>query len=215
MTRILTIVLAAGRGERIGGPKALLAWPSRGGTLPLAAAHVAARTESDRVLVVTRADIADALARHAPSAFGPDARGQLVISHAADALGPAGSIAAAAAAIDEPEALLLLTPVDTPPVADDTIRRLLAALDDPAAMAAKPRHLGRGGHPIVARAPLLDRYRAAEPIPLRDALCALGDALRSVDVDDPSIHADIDDRAALRSSLIARGLSPHEPTFFD
>src|SRR5262245_22162403 len=59
VTHVITVVLAAGKGERLGGPKALLAWPSpdrAGSDHPLAIAHADARlaAESERVLIVTR-----------------------------------------------------------------------------------------------------------------------------------------------------------------
>jgi CTP:molybdopterin cytidylyltransferase MocA len=218
MTSVVTIVLAAGRGKRIGGPKALLAWlllPQKW-VVPLAAAHVEARHESAEVVVVTRADIAAKLREHAAMSFSGGARGRLLLSEADDALGPAGSLAAAAAVLElDDDTLLLLTPVDCPPAQPKTVQALLAALADPTRVAAKPRCAGRGGHPIAARASLLARYRKASE-PLRDVLRSLGEQLVEVAVDDPTIHLDIDDADALAAWTRKHGGGAFdEPTFFD
>jgi molybdenum cofactor cytidylyltransferase len=219
---VITLVLAAGRGTRIGGPKALLAWtllPQRW-LLPLAAAHVEARTESDRVIVVVRRDVAALLAKHAAVSFAKPGRGELCVSEAADALGPAGSIAAAmtTCAIAD-DAIVLVTPVDCPPASSSTVAALLAALSaDPSVAAAKPRHRGRNrrersGHPVALRARLLASYRGAtDPVPLRDVLGAV--EARFVDVDDPAVATDIDDADALADWARRHGGS-EEPLFFD
>lgn len=215
MSQVITIVLAAGRGERLGGPKALLAWllaPHRW-LMPLAAAHVEARSESDRVIVVTRADIAERLRRHARMSFAATARGELCISTADDALGPAGSLAAVAALELPSDARLVITPVDCPPAQFSTVARLLDALAH--GLAAKPRHRGKGGHPIAMRASLLSRYAEPEPPPLRELLASLGDDLVDVALDDASILVDIDDPEALAAYGRRYAGGADEPAFFD
>jgi CTP:molybdopterin cytidylyltransferase MocA len=181
---MIGVVLAAGRGERLGGPKALLAWPNDDSSeLPLALAHVRARRECERVLVVTRADIAARLV-----SFGVTC--EIVVSQAPDELGPAGSLAAAAPHLGFDEELVLVIPVDTPPAAADTVNALLAAMT-PGVLAARPRHAGRRGHPVLLRARALLRYRAPDPPPLRDHLRDL-DGVIDVDVDDRAVLADFD-----------------------
>jgi molybdenum cofactor cytidylyltransferase len=199
---VTTIVLAAGRGVRLGGPKALLAWPSESGRLvPLAAVHAAVRRscESDRVLIVTRADIGAALAGHAP-----DLAAELVVSTAPDDDGPAGSIAAAydllaaehsdsAAGEALPGDLILITPVDCPPVCARTAQALLDRLGErPELLAARPKHGPRRGHPVVLRLTALAAYGAAHPPPLRDLLRELGDRVADVELDDEGVLLDID-----------------------
>jgi CTP:molybdopterin cytidylyltransferase MocA len=166
-----------------------LAWPSAGGEVPLAAAHVAARAESERVLVVVRDDVARILARHLPE------RGELVVSRADDALGPAGSIAAAAPRVDE-DAIALVTPVDCPPASDGVVRALLDAMGEAGALAARPCHAGRRGHPVALAGSVLARYRD-EALPLRAVLAALGARVRDVEVDDPAVLDDLDTPADL------------------
>jgi CTP:molybdopterin cytidylyltransferase MocA len=193
---VTTIVLAAGRGRRLGGPKALLCWPvlPQKWLLPLAAAHVEARPESRRVIVVSRADINEVLRRVAAVSFSPPGRGQLVDSEAEDALGPAGSLAVAAPlVVGGEDDVLLVTPVDCPPARRETVAELIDALvDDPSALVAKPRFEGRGGHPVALRPAALGRYLERDPPPLRDVIRGLGEAVVDVAVDDPTVRIDID-----------------------
>lgn len=195
MTRAITIVLAAGKGERLGGPKALLAWPaaSKGGPeRPLAIAHADARlaAESARVLVVARTPVIQALLPHVRP--GVD----LVATTAADELGPAGSLAVAAARLGDADAVIV-TPVDVPPVSGATVAQLLARLaaEAPAGteppLAVRPRHHGRGGHPVVIRPEGLARYLEPDPPPLRDHLRALGPRCVDEEVDDPAVLLDL------------------------
>jgi len=189
---VVTIVLASGRGTRLGGPKALLAWRHHDETIPLAVAHVRSRmnAESARALIVTRDDIAERLAPHIANVDGAE----LVISHATDEQGAAGSIAAAMAALDVLEdTLLLLTPVDCPPASTATAQVLLARLRaDETLLAARPQHGSRRGHPVVLRAAALEPYRQGQAPPLRDRLRELGDAVVDVAVNDARVLADID-----------------------
>jgi molybdenum cofactor cytidylyltransferase len=189
MKGAVALVLAAGKGVRVGGPKALLLVDG----LPLVKAHVEARlTDCDRVVVVTRAAIAASLATSRCAAGSP--RVQVVLSEAPDDEGPAGSIAAAVAQGALAGAtLVLVTPVDVRPAATRTIELLFEAIDD-RHTAARFAH----GHPIACRADVL---RAAyvpafdqSPPPLREVLRALGDAVRVVaDAGDRAVHEELDE----------------------
>lgn len=194
----IAIVLAAGKGERLGGPKALLAWRSAGVSpaspdgepeRPLAIAHAAARlgAESGRVLIVARRPVIKVLLGYlAPGV-------ELVASDAPDELGPAGSLAVAAGRLGSAE-VVVVAPVDTLPARPQTVAALLSRLrsGDPPPLAVRPRHKGRGGHPVVLRAPALARYREADPPPLRDHLRALGDRCVDEDVQDAAVLLDLD-----------------------
>lgn len=197
MSDVATLVLAAGAGRRMGGPKALLLYrePS-GAELPLALAHARHRiaAESSRVVVVTRAEAAAVLRPHTP-------RGVLLaVSEAPDELGPAGSLAAAMPSLGS-EPLVLVTPVDLTPARPALVRLLLDALLGAAAPvdAVKPRHGGRGGHPVLVRRSALAPYdRAASVLPpLREVLRSLGSRSLTVEVDDPSVLVDWDTAAEL------------------
>jgi molybdenum cofactor cytidylyltransferase len=211
---IHSVILAAGSGSRLGGPKALLAWRlmPKGSVVPLAAAHLEARAPEGPVLVVVREAVAHALRRHAPHAFSSACR--LLVSHAPDGLGMAGSITAAMSALSGAERVLL-TPVDVPPASTDTVRALAAALDRPGVRAARPVHGGRGGHPVLVEGSVLDAYRAAHPPPLREVLCALGAGWADVAVEDPKVLVDLDTAADFaRWSREHGGGAAPEPAFF-
>ena len=187
MNRLLSIVLAAGVGERLGGPKALLAWPSPSGKdRPLSIAHAEERlaAESAEVLIVTRKAMIPALLGYVRPGI------HLLSSDAAADLGPAGSLAFAVSRLPAGD-LILVTPVDTQPARAETVRAMLARLDaDPQLLAARPSYHGRGGHPVVLRRAALDAYKTAAP-PLRDHLATLGDAVAVVEVSDPTIVLDL------------------------
>lgn len=190
------IVLGAGLGSRLGGPKALLLWADP--ALPLALAHAVARQDCDRVLIVVREPVA---ARLAPRARSLGRAVELVVSSAPEAEGPAGSIAAAWSALStgavggvgEP---VLVTPVDAVPARVETVAALLAALAAaPDALAVKPTHDGRGGHPVLVRRSVLARYASPAPPPLRDVLRGLGARCLAIPGDDPAVVADLDTAA--------------------
>ncbi len=236
---VVTIVLAAGKGERMGGPKAVLAWPqpgavptaepsrsgrppvpppepsrsgrgvpppepSRSGAgrapsgrpqvpvVPLAIAHAEARlaAESARVLVVVRASMLTSLLGYVRPGI------DLLSSNAADELGPAGSLAFAVSRLP-PVYAVVVTPVDTPPARATTVARLLARLEQGGqdVLAVRPRAGARTGHPVVLRPAALVVYRSANPPPLRDHLRALGDRVVDVELDDPTVLADLDTTA--------------------
>jgi len=177
------IVLGAGHGARMGGPKALLVID--GVTLIEAhAARLAARGYD--VAIVVRAE-------HAARATA------LVGRHGARVVASDGDDAAASLAYGV-RALprhgvthVLVTPVDAHPAVDGALDALERAIED-GARAATPRLAGgRGGHPILCRPDVLAPYRTARPAPpLRDVLRALGDAHARVTVDDPRILRDLD-----------------------
>src|SRR5262249_40099678 len=149
MKGVVTVILAAGRGDRVGGPKALLAWPSSAGAkeVPLAIAHAEERlaAESSRAVIVTRKQLVSTLLRYVRPGI------DVAASAAAEELGPAGSLASAAPRLGEAERVIV-PPVDAPPARRETVLALVARLDaDPSLLAVRPLYQGRGGHPVVLR----------------------------------------------------------------
>ena len=202
MKRAVTVVLAAGTGKRLGGPKALLAWPApagKGKELPLAVVHAETRlaAESARVLLVTRRPMMMSLLGHVRPGI------DLLASDAADELGPAGSLAYAASRLGDAEGVIV-TPVDTPPARAETVARLLDRLDaEPALLAARPVYKGRAGHPVALRRAALARYQEPSPPPLRDHLKAMGAACADVDVPDTMVLVDLNTPADVMGLLKA------------
>ena len=210
MPDVVAIVLAAGQGSRLGGPKALLVVGSGAAEMPLIEAQCRDRlaAESRRALAVVRPDVAPLVEERLRAAAA-----EVVVSRAPDALGPAGSLAAAAAhlATDTARAVVV-TPVDVR-VDAATVAALVAALDAGPALAAVPRFGARRGHPVALRPSALARYAEPEPPPLRDHLRALGDRVVTVDVTDPHVLEDLDHPHQI--DLLARitgGVAP--PRFF-
>jgi CTP:molybdopterin cytidylyltransferase MocA len=191
------LVLAAGVGRRIGGPKALLGWEG----VPLAAAHAQARAKDcGAALVVTRGSIAEVLQRCCPWVA-------VLLSTEPDELGPAGSIAAAvrSGALDGAEQVVV-TPVDVPPGSTQVVEALCAALGG--AQAARPWVGDRPGHPVACRAELLRRHYASAAPPLRDVLAGLGAQCARVQVNDPDCLIDFDTPEAFAAR------SGQRPRFF-
>jgi molybdenum cofactor cytidylyltransferase len=187
--RLLGVVLAAGAGERMGGPKALLV--VEGELLGRLHARRLREAGCVEVVFVTRAELVERFANDAV----------VVVSRAPD---PAGSLAVGLGALAAHGGdVLVITPVDAWPARVETIARLVDAVRT-GAEAATPRFAGRGGHPVVLRASALSTY-AASPRPLRDVLAALGDGRVRVEVDDPAVATDLDTPADL---MAAAGAGP-------
>ena len=191
MSDTVAIILAAGKGMRLGGPKALLLWPGAQGTKPrpLAIVHAEMRlkAESTRAIVVARKQIVQILLPFVCPGL------DLVVSDAPDELGPAGSLATAVSRIKADDRVLVC-PVDTLPAKRETVEKLLSALGLAGAqpLATRPKQGERFGHPVAMQNAALDRYRQPDPPPLRDHLRALGDACIGVEVRDPDVLVDID-----------------------
>jgi CTP:molybdopterin cytidylyltransferase MocA len=178
------IVLAAGRGERMGGPKAWLLVERK----PLLLLHVerARAAGCDPVVVVVSDE-------RIASVVGGIAGVSVAVSREPD---QAGSLAVGVRALHalaaKDESAVVITPVDALPAKATTLASLFAALDG-GARAATPRHAGRGGHPIACRLDVLASYATgASPPPLRDCLTALGGGRVRVDVEDPAVGVDLD-----------------------
>lgn len=139
MMRLWSIILAAGRGERIGGPKALL---SMGGESFVArSARLLARPGIERVVAVLGHE-ADRVAREANLPLGVP-----VVVNARYGEGMLTSIQAGLAAAEAAGAEgVLIHPVDHPLVDVAAADRVIAALQGGATIAV-PSHDGRRGHP--------------------------------------------------------------------
>ena len=137
--RIVAVVLAAGEGRRIGGPKALL--PIGGDSFLAHACRLVARPGIHAVVAVL-----GAAAARVQSEGGVDPAVSLVVNEA----WPEGMLSSVWRGLDAAEALgaqgVLLHPVDHPRVAPETIDRVVAALEA-GAFVAVPTHEERRGHP--------------------------------------------------------------------
>lgn len=211
----IAIVTAAGRGQRMGGPKALLAvrWGDNTGELPLAIAHAKTHLDggAERVILVTKAEVAGVLAPFAQRGL------DIVISSEPHEVGPAGSIRHALKMLGNHGDWLMIEPVDMPPSSAAIRKELLAgASRTPTPDAVRPVYQGRRGHPVLVRrsalTPMLDEQ---SPPKLRDLLHALGDKV--IDVDVPDVRAvtgfDVPEDVERFYGETARFFQEDEPTF--
>jgi len=143
-------------------------------------------------------------------------------SGAPEEQGPAGSIGVAAhhllgagsSACEVSPRLVLLSPIDCPPVSTSTVEQLLSALTrDPQRVAARPRCAGRGGHPVLLRQSVLKAYLGTEPPPLRNLLRGLGPGLAEVHVEDPAVVADLDTPQQWQAFVAAKWGAAGDPRF--
>jgi molybdenum cofactor cytidylyltransferase len=181
---VIALVLAAGRGRRMGGPKALLMQPNG---IALAWAHALARTDCRSTVIVTRPAVAAVLVKHRP----PDLAAKIIESAEPDELGQAGSIRAAVQSFPfDANELILLSPVDCLPASCETVQRLRKGIAG--ADVARPRVGGRGGHPVLLRGQLLAEYRHSAR-PLRDLFRGLQrERLHDIPMTESSLLGDFD-----------------------
>src|SRR5579872_4829727 len=115
--------------------------------------------------------------------------------------GQLSSLQTGLAAVPKEVEGFLFTPVDSPAVRETTLQQLVARFRTRNAETqfVIPRHEGKRGHPVFAAPALLAEFLA---LPLtaqaKDIVHAYVPRTEYVDVDDPGILADIDDRAAYR-----------------
>lgn len=174
---MIGLILAAGRGERVGGPKLFLAHPFEGALVPLGRAHVerSFAAGARKVVVVVHPHDLEAAVAILPKAT------TIVASHEDERTGPAGSIVAAIASGsfdgDDDDDDVIVGPVDVPPPSVARLRALLGALEGH--RAARPRR----GHPIAIRASVLRERHRHEATPLREVLSDLGADCAIVDLE--------------------------------
>lgn len=186
---IAGLILAAGASSRMGSPKALLEY--RGETF----IHRLVRVLSavcDPVIVV--------LGYHADT-LRPAISDATIVVNPAPERGQLSSLQRGLAALPANAEGFLFTPVDSPAVEAATLERLAAAFRrrDPSTLLVIPRFAGKHGHPVFASRAIANELSA---LPLtaqaRDVIHGHVADTFYIDVDDPGILTDIDDREAYR-----------------
>jgi CTP:molybdopterin cytidylyltransferase MocA len=94
--------------------------------------------------------------------------------------------------LGEDDDVIYIMPVDSLPPRAETIQKLLQSMTL-AVLAATPLHKGRGGHPVLVRMTALEPYLRGERPPLRDVLASLTSARVRVEVDDSRVASDLDE----------------------
>jgi molybdenum cofactor cytidylyltransferase len=153
--RVVAVLLAAGEGRRMGGPKALLR--ARGVTFLESCLRALLREGVGGAVVVVGHD-ADRVRAAVPD--WPH------VSVAENAAPGEGMLSSVRCGLDAAEAggadAILLHPVDHPLVEPDTVDRVVAALRE-GALIAVPTHEGRRGHPGGFARATFAALRAAPP----------------------------------------------------
>jgi CTP:molybdopterin cytidylyltransferase MocA len=181
------IILAAGRSERMGRPKALLRQVQSGNTFVGHLIRIARESRLDPILVVGRPG-ADEVAAEVGRAGGT-----LVVNAGADR-GQLSSIVAGLDAADAAGAsAIMVLPVDVPLLST----RVLTAVLDAAAADERPIvravHRGRHGHPVLFKRAVFSELRAADPLVGARAVVRADPArVNDVEVDHPGVTLDID-----------------------
>jgi molybdenum cofactor cytidylyltransferase len=192
MTPSAAIVLAAGAGRRMGGPKALLVVDGQ----PLICAHVQRLREvfCRPIIVVTRPDVAAALG---------EIPGVQSISAETDSMAASLSVALRSLPLQR-NRIVMVGPVDMLPARRSTLALLMAAATAEDTLVATPSHNSRSGHPIAIREELLQAFCKGYVGTLRDIVRSAGSKRRRVEVDDAAVTSDLNtpaDLLALRPGL--------------
>jgi molybdenum cofactor cytidylyltransferase len=189
MTRMIPgVVLAAGASSRMGRSKALL--PT----------GVAGETFLSRILATLRAaDLQDLVVVTGPDAdveraLERDPALVRIARNPAPERGQLSSLQLGLALVDRPGvSAMLVTLVDVPLVAPDTVRTLVAAYRTGRALVARPARGGRHGHPVIFDRAVFDALRQADPeVGAKAVLRAHADRVLDVPIEDEGAFLDVD-----------------------
>ena len=180
---IAAVVLAAGRSERMGRPKALL--PARNTTFLGAILETlgACGVTEVRVVLGHRAEEIARVFRDDPA--------RIVVNASYDS-GMLSSVRAGINALPRRVDAFLLWPVDHPLVNRETVSRLIEARAGGARIAV-PLHAGRRGHPVLLAADLIPEIlRAPDSEGAASVVRSHAEERVEVEVDDPAAVTDVD-----------------------
>lgn len=196
MTAPAAIVLAAGEGRRMGGPKALLVIDGKA----LVHWHVERLREVGcrPIVVVVRTAVLDTVRE----ILGQASDLHIIASNTS-------SMAASLAIGVEHGPLtagqtIVISTVDALPVRCSTLQQLISAASAENVQVATPCYRDRGGHPVVVRETLLRPFGRGFPGTLRDLIRSVGPQRRRLSVDDVAVGHDLDtpaDLAAIQPGL--------------
>jgi molybdenum cofactor cytidylyltransferase len=190
---IAAVILAAGASSRMGSPKALLDYS--GETFLSRLIRIMGSVANPVIAVIGYHADAIRNATHSAATFvtNPDPdRGQL------------SSLQTGLAALPSGVDGFLFTPVDSPAVREETVQMLRDRFQRREAdtLFVIPRYRGKRGHPVFAGASLIQEFLAL-PVTAqaKDIVHRYVPRTEYVDLDDPGILTDIDDRTQYQQLL--------------
>lgn len=145
------VLLAAGRGGRMGQTKQLLFWPSDGGSKPLVTAAFDSISAVCQEMIVVLGHDAD----HVSQALDQREFHAVMSDPDAEMFASVRASLSAAKQIDA-RADILLHPADHPDVLRKTLDSLIRVAGDHRDCAVMPVYRGKGGHPVLIPARLVD-----------------------------------------------------------
>ncbi|MBK8099145.1 MAG: NTP transferase domain-containing protein [Planctomycetes bacterium] len=196
----VAIVLAAGRGQRMGADKALLDLNGR-----TAFDHVAAQCHSagvDLLLVVRRDDAAEL---PQPQASPP----VQVVRWSGDG-DMADSLRIAESRLPAATTTVVVLPIDHALVTADTLVAVAAAAQRPGAAIALPLYRGKPGHPVALTRAVFAEIRTSGRT-LRDLVRTDQGRVTAVPTANPWVLADLDHQDDLRDARAALAAGPACP----
>ena len=190
MTALGAVVLAAGAGERMGRPKALLEW--RGRSFVRHAVAQAEAAEASPIVVVEGAVVIPA------EDLGP----AIKVTNPTWPQGQMDSLRRGLVELDmlAPGCAALVLTVDRPHVRPETVAALAAAFRAAPPQVWQPEHGGRRGHPLIWPAMLVPQLLALGPGDSPRDLLGRPEVTglrRALAVDDPAVLDNLDRPADL------------------
>ena len=182
------IVLAAGKSSRMGRTKALLSI-GEGETFLSRVVRTLTDGGVEEIVVVVGAD-ADAI-RASADRYAMPVR---VVDNPDYEQGQLSSLVKGLHAVDRPAlTAALVTLIDVPLVAPETVRTLLQEYTAGSALIVRPASRGRHGHPVIFDRALFDELRQANPKEgAKEVVRAYSAEVMNVEMTDEGAFTDID-----------------------
>lgn len=192
--RRIGLILAAGRGRRMGRTKQLVPWPGEKGAKPLVcAAYDAIRPICDEMIVVLGHDAEAVTAALGERPFQP------VYSEPDGPMFESIRAGLKAAQRSDAKATVVLQPGDQPEVAAATLEVLRDWSLKRAVRTIIPEYRGKGGHPVLIPASVVAVLADADcPSGLGDFWIERPELCHRVPVEDAGVLRDIDTLGDLR-----------------
>jgi CTP:molybdopterin cytidylyltransferase MocA len=184
---VAALILAAGRSERMGRPKALLKHVFTGRTFVAHLISTAREAGLPAIFVIGRSANVELEAE-------VNEMGVALLVNAAPDRGQLSSIMVGVEAAERLAAsAVLVMPVDVPLVTSTVLSRVLTAANRSEAQIVRATHAGQHGHPVLFKRSVFGELRSADPsIGARAIVRADPARVLDVEVSDPGVVLDVD-----------------------